>query len=77
MPVNNFTGQIVSKSEKTLKVKVIRTKKVPIYEKRIKLSKFYLVHNPENLGEVGQNIEFKHTSPKSAKKHFEIVKVVT
>lgn len=67
------TGEIVNKiDEKTSKVRVIRRMVHPLYKKVVKVSKLYLVHNPDNLGDIGQKVVIVETRPISKMKSWRI-----
>lgn len=62
------TGQVVTKIDKTLKVEVHTYKLHPKYKKRYRSTKRFLVHNPENKYEVGNDVTFYETKPISKRK---------
>jgi len=65
-----FTGTVVSqKMDKTVVVKVDTFLQHPLYKKRVKRSKKYLVHSEKPL-KVNQKITFKETKPISKHKKF-------
>lgn len=61
-------GTIIKKTEKTLNVEVHTYKIHPKYKKRYRTTKKFLVHNPENMYEVGNEVEFYETRPISKRK---------
>ena len=61
--------------EKTATVKVDVLWQHPIYKKRVKRSKKYLVHD-ELGGRVGQTVRFGETRPLSKRKRWRILEVV-
>lgn len=74
--MKRFTGTVVStKSEKTAVVKVDSFWKHPIYKKRVKRSKKYLVHSEEKLG-TGDQVIFGETRPLSRRKKWKIIATV-
>jgi len=62
------TGQVVTKTDKTLNVEVHTYKLHPKYKKRYRSTKKFLVHNPENKFEVGDTVTFYETKPISKRK---------
>ena len=57
-------GIVVSdKADKTITVKVETYKKDPIYGKRVKYSKKYAAHDPENQAHVGDKVKLVMTRP--------------
>ena len=71
-----FQGKVIStKLPKTAKVAVVRTLLHPVYQKRLKRTQNYLVH--DELGvEVGQTVRFADSKPYSKMKKWKIVAVV-
>jgi small subunit ribosomal protein S17 len=66
-----ISGVVVSdKMEETVVVRVDRYEKHPKYQKYIKSSKRYMVHNPENKKKVGDKVEIVETKPISKTKRF-------
>jgi len=70
-----LSGVVVSdKTDQTVIVKVDRYVKHPKYQKFIKKSKRYAVHNPENVTKIGDKVEIIETKPISKTKKFIIAK---
>ena len=70
-------GVVVSdKADKTITVKVETYKMNPIYKKRVKYSKKYAAHDPENKAHVGDKVKLVLTRPLSKTKRYEHVEVV-
>lgn len=70
-------GVVVSdKADKTITVKVETYKMNPIYKKRVKYSKKYAAHDPENKAHVGDKVKLVLTRPLSKTKRYELVEVV-
>ncbi len=66
-------GVIVSaKTPKSAVVEVSRLVKHPKYQKYLKRSKRYLVHD-ETGHQVGERVKIEETKPLSRRKHFKIV----
>lgn len=69
-----LTGVVVStKMQDTAVVKVDRYEKHPKYQKFIKSSKRYSVHNPENNVQMGDKVTIVETKPISKTKRFALV----
>lgn len=67
-----FTGVVVStKMAKTAKVAVSRVVAHPVYGKRIRRVKNYLVHDETGV-QVGQKVQFVACKPYSARKRWRI-----
>ena len=70
-----FEGVVVKAAMKdTATVSVERYEKHPKYKKYIRLSKKFLVHDPENTAKVGDKVTIRETRPISRLKRFVIVK---
>lgn len=75
MPKRILSGSVVRVSDKTVAVKVESRRQHPLYNKKIKVHKKYLVHNPDNAHfDVNQIIKIIECRPISAKKHFCVLK---
>ena len=69
-----FTGVVVSdKMDKTVVVRVDRTKIHPVYKKRFTVSKKYKVHDEKNEVKVGEKVKFIECRPLSKDKRWRIV----
>jgi small subunit ribosomal protein S17 len=74
--MKQFEGVVVSdKMDKSAVVLVERLWQHPLYKKRIKRNKKYLVHN-EVEAEMGNKVIIEECRPISKKKRFKIVKVI-
>ena len=70
-------GVVVSdKADKTITVKVETYKKDPIYGKRVKYSKKYAAHDPENQAHVGDKVRLVMTRPLSKTKRYELAEII-
>ena len=70
-----ISGVVVSdKMDQTVIVRVDKYVKHPKYQKFLKKSKRYAVHNPENVKKVGDKVEIIETKPISKTKKFIIAK---
>lgn len=68
-----FEGEVVStKMNKTIVVRVDRTKVHPKYKKRSTVSKRYLVHDEKNECKVGERVRFCETRPLSRLKRWRL-----
>ena len=69
-----FEGTVVKAAMKdTVTVAVERYVKHPKYQKFMRLSKKFLVHNPGNTAVVGSKVTIRETRPISKRKNFIIV----
>ena len=70
-----FEGVVVKAAMKdTATVVVERYVKHPKYQKYMRLSKKFLVHDPGNSAQVGEKVIIRETRPISKRKRFVIVK---
>ena len=70
-----FQGAVVStKMDKTAVIRVDRVKVHPKYGKRIKVSKRYKVHDPQNKCQVGDVVIFQECRPLSKEKRWRLIK---
>lgn len=71
--MKQFIGTVVGKKmKKTAVVKVDTFTQHPVYKKRVKRSKKYLVHDEKKVS-VGDRVVFMETRPVSKLKKWEIV----
>jgi len=74
--MKQFTGVVIrAKMPKTATVLVERLMRHPIYKKRIRRSKKYLVHDEIGV-KLGDRVVIQETRPISKRKRFKIVKVL-
>ncbi|NCP17085.1 30S ribosomal protein S17 [Candidatus Kuenenbacteria bacterium CG_4_9_14_3_um_filter_39_14] len=70
-----FTGLVVSdKMDKTIVVRVNRTKIHARYHKRYHVSKNYKVHDPANRFKTGETVKFIECRPMSKEKRWRVVR---
>ena len=73
----NLIGKVIKKSGlKTINVLVQTYKNHPLYHKRYRYLKKYLVHDEKNLAKVNQKVVFQKTKPISKKKNFTLIKII-
>jgi len=76
MDRKTIKGQVLRKSEKSVIVEypvIVRNRK---YMKSTKMMRKIMAHDARNESSVGDEVEISETSPKSARKSWEIVKIV-
>lgn len=74
--MKQFKGTVITKkTEKTATVLVERLWQHPLYKKRIKRSKKYLVHDDLGVKE-GDRVIIQECRPMSKRKKFKIVKII-
>jgi small subunit ribosomal protein S17 len=72
-----LTGVVTSnKTDKTIVVRVDRSKTHPLYHKQYVVSKKFMAHDEKNQAEVGDRVSIQETRPLSARKHFTLDKIV-
>ncbi len=70
-------GVVVSdKPLKSIVVRVESSKLHPIYKKRIKWSKKYLVHDEENKAKAGDEVRIVEARPFSRRKKFSLMEII-
>ena len=67
-------GIVVSdKMDKTVVVRVNRTKKHPKYHKRFVISSKFFAHDPQNAYHTGETVVIEETRPLSLKKRWKVI----
>lgn len=75
--MKTYTGKVISaKMEKTIGVEVSRRWAHPLYQKTVKRTKKYLVHDGKSLAKPGDQVRFVECRPYSKKKRFILLKVL-
>jgi small subunit ribosomal protein S17 len=64
------------KMNKTIVVSVVENKKHPMYNKFVKSTKKYKVHDEENVAGMGDTVEIMETRPLSKDKYNRLIRVV-
>lgn len=73
-----MTGQVIStKMTKTISVEVARSWTHPLYQKRVKRTKTYLVHDQAAQAKVGDQVRIIETRPLSRRKRFRLDQVIS
>ena len=71
-------GMVVSnKSDKTVTVSVETLVRHPLYKKRVRRSKRFLVHDERNEARVGDTVRIIETRPLSARKRWRLANIVS
>ncbi len=71
-------GMVVSdKPEKTVTVSVETLVRHPLYKKRVRRSKRFLVHDERNEARVGDTVRIIETRPLSARKRWRLANIVS
>ncbi|CAA9418876.1 MAG: SSU ribosomal protein S17p (S11e) [uncultured Rubrobacteraceae bacterium] len=71
-------GMVVSdKPEKTAVVSVETLVRHPLYKKRIRRSKRFMVHDEQNVARVGDTVRIVETRPISARKRWRLGNIVS
>lgn len=73
MPKRILQGVVLNRTEKTVKVLVTRSILHSKYDKIIKRSKNYLVHDEQNVSNVGDQVQFIESAPISRRKRWKII----
>lgn len=64
------------KADKTITVTVSTRKTHPIYKKQYSVSTKFLAHDEKNEATTGDKVSIVETRPRSARKRFELLKVI-
>ncbi len=64
------------KMDKTAKVAVERLTMHPVYKKYVKKVKKYLVHDPNNITEVGDKVRIIESRPISRRKRWQLLEII-
>lgn len=76
MSNKKFQGIVVSdKMNKTIVVKVTRTKKHPLYKKRYVVSEKYKVHDPKEEAKIEDEVIFEECRPLSKDKRWRLIEI--
>ena len=66
-----LTGKVVSdKMDKTVLVEVVSTKIHPLYQKVIRSTKRYMVHDEKNAAKIGDGVQIVEARPMSKRKRW-------
>ena len=72
-----LVGKVVSASNnKTITVAVVTYKKHPLYNKNVKTTKKYAVHDEENKAKVGDTVKAVSSRPLSKTTHFVLDSII-
>jgi small subunit ribosomal protein S17 len=72
-----FLGEVVSnRMQKTITVKVERRLRHPIYERVVKRSKKFHVHDEHNQCQIGDQVRIIETRPLSKTKRWRLLEIV-
>ena len=72
-----LVGEVVSASNnKTITVAVVTYKKHPLYNKNVKTTKKYAVHDEDNKAKVGDIVKVVSSRPLSKTKHFVLDSII-
>ena len=71
------TGKVVSAAcNKTISIEVVTQKKHPLYNKNVKTTKRYAVHDEENKAGVGEIVKVVSSRPLSKTKRYVLDSIV-
>jgi small subunit ribosomal protein S17 len=74
--MKKFSGKVVStKIDKTVTVEIIRIKTHPIYKKKMKVKKKFLVHDEIGV-KIGNKVVIAETRPISKLKKWKVIEVI-
>jgi len=76
MAKKRFQGVVTGdKMDKTIVVKVNRTKVHPIYKKRYRVTKKYKIHDQKNEAKIGDQVIFEECRPLSKDKKWRLIEI--
>ncbi|MCD6441946.1 30S ribosomal protein S17 [bacterium] len=76
MSNKKFQGTVVNdKMDKTIVVKVNKTRIHPLYKKRYTISKRYKVHDPKGEAKVDDKVIFEECRPLSKDKRWRLISI--
>ncbi len=74
--MKKFIGKVVStKMNKTVAVEIVRIKTHPIYKKKMKVKKKFLVHDEIGV-KIGNKVVIAETRPISKLKKWKVIEVI-
>lgn len=72
-----LTGRVVSdKNDQTIVINVATRKTHPVYKKQYTVNKKFMAHDQKNEAKVGDLVLIREARPLSARKRFELDKIV-
>jgi len=72
-----FSGTVISdRMQKTIIVRITRTKKHPKYSRIIKKYTKFKVHDEKGIAKTGDIVRIQETRPLSKDKHFRLTQVI-
>ena len=72
-----LVGKVVSaKNDKTITIAVVTYKKHPLYNKNVKTTKKYAVHDEDNKAKVGDTVKVVSCRPLSKTKRYTLDSIV-
>lgn len=75
--LKTVTGIVVSdKMNKTITVRTVKTARHPIYDRVIKKTRKFKVHDEENKAKIGNEVRIALTRPLSKTKRWRLVEVI-
>jgi len=75
--VRSFIGEVVSAStNKTIVVRVLTMKPIPKYNKSMRVSNKYHVHDEKGIAKVGDKVKFVECRPLSKTKRWRLAEVL-
>lgn len=73
----SITGTVTSdKGDKTIVITVTERKTHPLYKKQYTVNTKFMAHDEKNEAKVGDLVSITECRPLSARKHFELTKVL-
>ena len=77
MPKKQFVGEVISnKMQKTVVVRVERTKTHPKYRRRYRVYKKYKAHDEKSECKIGERVIIEECRPISREKRWRVIKKI-
>jgi len=76
MPRRILQGHVVSTSDKTVTVRVVRRVMHAVYKKFLTRSKKYAAHDETNTKKVGESVTIRECKPISKRKCWEVIETL-
>ena len=67
---------VADKLDKTIRVEIESFSSHPLYHKKVRKTKDFLVHDKKNEAKVGDKVEIQETRPLSARKRWQLIKII-
>lgn len=77
MGKQQMQGIVVTKSDRTIRIRVVKHRQAGIYPKKITRHESYIVHDPANLAQIGDAVLVVECRPVSKLKRFALKQILS